>query len=475
MARPPGPASCREANDDGTQKPALHNAMWPGLVGKGGPDAEPPIDLDTMLDLTAKARVERRQVRRRRSVPLRSARQHRLDRRRPEAARRQDPRERTWWSARSSRRSGRRPAADRRWAATTSSKAFLTQVRKACAIGRKLRRPRHPPLRRRPDRLGGEPVGVGEGSRRQHEEDRRDVSQGGRHRRGLRRAAGGRRGNLLGRHAQREAQRRAARDGEPPEDASASRPTWRTRCSSRWATTRRTIASCRRTSTGRISKALDEGLKQDDARAAAVDDRLPRRAERRRRSRDPARTTRPAATACRSIPTASSTSSSTPASGCATTSGSVDAQVPAHLLGRLHVPERGDDAAADLERRPRRHGGRPRRARMGLRTGDWSLRRSMKNLNIGLVGYGFMGRTHSNAFLQAPRFFDLPLAAGAEGGGGAQRGSRQDVRRELGLRVVSRPTGATWSRARTSTSSTSPARTTRITRSPSRPRRPARW
>ena len=30
-----------------------------------------------------------------------------------------------------------------------------------------------------------------------------------------------------------------------------------------------------------------------------------------------------------------------------------------------------------------------------------------KALNIGLVGYGFMGRTHSNAFLQAPRFFDL--------------------------------------------------------------------
>jgi myo-inositol 2-dehydrogenase/D-chiro-inositol 1-dehydrogenase len=32
----------------------------------------------------------------------------------------------------------------------------------------------------------------------------------------------------------------------------------------------------------------------------------------------------------------------------------------------------------------------------------------MKQLNIGLVGYGFMGRTHSNAFRQAPRFFDLP-------------------------------------------------------------------
>ncbi len=31
-----------------------------------------------------------------------------------------------------------------------------------------------------------------------------------------------------------------------------------------------------------------------------------------------------------------------------------------------------------------------------------------KKLNIGLVGYGFMGRAHSNAFVQAPRFFDLP-------------------------------------------------------------------
>src|ERR1700709_873451 len=37
--------------------PALHNAMWPGLVGKG-PDSEPPIDLETMLDLTAAAEVD---------------------------------------------------------------------------------------------------------------------------------------------------------------------------------------------------------------------------------------------------------------------------------------------------------------------------------------------------------------------------------------------------------------------------------
>src|SRR6202050_437713 len=37
--------------------PSLHNAMWPGLVGKG-PDSEPPIDLETMLNLTAGAEID---------------------------------------------------------------------------------------------------------------------------------------------------------------------------------------------------------------------------------------------------------------------------------------------------------------------------------------------------------------------------------------------------------------------------------
>ncbi len=32
-----------------------------------------------------------------------------------------------------------------------------------------------------------------------------------------------------------------------------------------------------------------------------------------------------------------------------------------------------------------------------------------KPLNIGMVGYGFMGRAHSNAFSQASHFFDLPF------------------------------------------------------------------
>ena len=38
--------------------PKLHNAMWPGLVGKGdGPGQEPAISLERMLELTAAASV----------------------------------------------------------------------------------------------------------------------------------------------------------------------------------------------------------------------------------------------------------------------------------------------------------------------------------------------------------------------------------------------------------------------------------
>lgn len=37
--------------------PKLHNAAWPGVVGKGTPDSEPALSLDTMLEMTAKAEV----------------------------------------------------------------------------------------------------------------------------------------------------------------------------------------------------------------------------------------------------------------------------------------------------------------------------------------------------------------------------------------------------------------------------------
>ncbi|MEX0728948.1 MAG: TIM barrel protein [Planctomycetaceae bacterium] len=38
--------------------PKLHNAAWPGVVGKGAPDSESFIDLDTMLNYTASASVD---------------------------------------------------------------------------------------------------------------------------------------------------------------------------------------------------------------------------------------------------------------------------------------------------------------------------------------------------------------------------------------------------------------------------------
>jgi len=41
----------------GNTFPKLHNAMWPGIVGKGD-DSEPPIDLDTMIKLTANTRID---------------------------------------------------------------------------------------------------------------------------------------------------------------------------------------------------------------------------------------------------------------------------------------------------------------------------------------------------------------------------------------------------------------------------------
>lgn len=37
--------------------PKLHNASWPGVVGKG-PDSEPPIPIETMVELTANAEVD---------------------------------------------------------------------------------------------------------------------------------------------------------------------------------------------------------------------------------------------------------------------------------------------------------------------------------------------------------------------------------------------------------------------------------
>ena len=79
-----------------------------------------------------------------------------------------------------------------------------------------------------------------------------------------------------------------------------------------------------------------------------------------------------------------------------------------------------------------------------------------KTCNVALIGQGFMGRTHSNAYLKVAKFFtDLPVQPGdahrLRHGGGEPAG----LRRALGLEELSRPTGRASSTTRRSTSSIS--------------------
>ena len=255
--------------------------MWPGLVGKGGPGAEPPIDLDTMLDLTAAAEVDGVKFD---GVDLFLFDPHvsidssdddlkRLaDKSRARAASS---------SARSSRRSGRRPAAARRWDRTRSARSSSTQVRKACAIGKKLRELGVRHVRRRPHRLGlrARPTGrrTPAGNTKKIAETFREAA---RRRRGLRRAAGRRGRNLLGRHAQLEAHGRAARSwSDRPETLGFQADMAHT-----LLFTMGYNAPEDRHPAGRLrldGPADARRGPEDDERAAALDDRLPRRAERR--------------------------------------------------------------------------------------------------------------------------------------------------------------------------------------------------
>ena len=78
-----------------------------------------------------------------------------------------------------------------------------------------------------------------------------------------------------------------------------------------------------------------------------------------------------------------------------------------------------------------------------------------KPLNIGLIGYGFMGRAHSNAYRQVNNFFDLdyqPVLKAVCARNAATRPRRSP---RNGATSRSRPTGGSWSRGRISTRSTS--------------------
>ena len=73
------------------QFPKLHNAMWPGLVGKGSPGRRAVHRPRHHARPDRQGQRQRREVRRRRPLPLRPARQHRFLRRRHQETRRQGP------------------------------------------------------------------------------------------------------------------------------------------------------------------------------------------------------------------------------------------------------------------------------------------------------------------------------------------------------------------------------------------------
>ena len=120
------------------KSPALHNAMWPGLVGKGSPGAEPAIDLDTMLDLTAQASVDGLRFD---GVDLFLFEPHtRIDSTEDELKRLRDKLVSRGFVAGSLVAPVWPPTGGgSAMGGEDERNAFLTQVRKACAIGSKLR------------------------------------------------------------------------------------------------------------------------------------------------------------------------------------------------------------------------------------------------------------------------------------------------------------------------------------------------
>ena len=90
----------------------------------------------------------------------------------------------------------------------------------------------------------------------------------------------------------------------------------------------------------------------------------------------------------------------TPVTGCATGQGRAHQSLQTHLLGWVHVPELRVDETEDVGRHSECDGEGARRSRLFtvVDEGMGSMAGEKKKLNVGVIGYGFMGRTHSNPF-----------------------------------------------------------------------------
>ena len=227
---------------------------------------------------------------------------------------------------------------------------------------------------------------------------------------------------------------RLLEDGRTVRRRSASRPTWPTRCCSPLGYNAPEDRILPADFDWSQTAALDEALRDDDRRAAALDHRFPRGAERRHREGlRLARQDRAALPARRSERQAGHRRAR-PASGCATTTASVTRAVPPHLLGRLHVPQRRDDEAGDVEQ----HSGRrwSRCARRTAGANNPTMRRlTMKDSERRPGRLRVHGPDPFERLGQGESLLRPAVPAGAEGH--LRRGRRQGagLRRTVGLRV----------------------------------------
>ena len=244
-------------------KPALHNAMWPGLVGKG-PDSEPPIDLDTMLDLTAAANVDGVRFD---GVDLFLFDPHVDIDSIATTLKRLADRIRARGFVVGSLVAPVWPptGGGSAMGSDEDRKRFLTQVKKGVRDWQDASRPRHPALRRRAHRLGGQPVPTGRRIRQATRSASRRPSE---------KRARLPKTTASGLRPKEKSAGAACTAGSACSSCSKwwiararsdSRPTWRTRCSSRWAATRLRIASCPKATTGPIGHARPRDRDDDDA------------------------------------------------------------------------------------------------------------------------------------------------------------------------------------------------------------------
>ena len=260
--------------------PKLHNAMWPGVVGKGSGDGEPIIALDTLLELTSKAEYEGQKFD---GVDLWLADPHvSIDSitRRRQARRRAHSRATASRSDPSSLRSGAAPAAARRWATPTSASASSSAVRKGMRHRQADARDGHPPDRRiRVDSSTSvedwdkDPAPAPRRSPRPFARPARSPWTTAR--------SCAIEGEICwgGMHSWRE-NVQAARGWSACPASSATRPTWRIRCSSSSAPTPRRTGCSPRISTGATRPRSMPPTKVADALRPWTP-RFPRRPERR--------------------------------------------------------------------------------------------------------------------------------------------------------------------------------------------------